>query len=94
MGKFFLLVLLNYVWLSFFVLFSPNSILVCALSQGKLLKCSSSQTKNRLFIGNVPGNWVKDDLKKAVTKVGPGVINVDLVKVTTSLLSKSRAPHM
>jgi len=56
---------------------------MCDLPQGKKIKCSTSQTKHRLFIGNVPRNWLKDDLKKAVTKVGPGVINVDLMKVTS-----------
>lgn len=48
--------------------------------KGKKIKCSSSQAKQRLFIGNVPRNWVVDDLKKTVTNVGPGVITVDLMK--------------
>lgn len=41
---------------------------------------STSQVKNRLFIGNIPRNWVEDDLKKVVTKVGPGVNLVELKK--------------
>ncbi|OAY77221.1 Heterogeneous nuclear ribonucleoprotein R [Ananas comosus] len=49
--------------------------------KGKKIKCSTSQAKHRLFIGNVPRNWTKDDLKKVVSEVGPGVINVDLMKV-------------
>nr|CAD1829867.1 unnamed protein product [Ananas comosus var. bracteatus] len=48
--------------------------------KGKKIKCSTSQAKHRLFIGNVPRNWTKDDLKKVVSEVGPGVINVDLMK--------------
>ncbi|KAJ6803116.1 heterogeneous nuclear ribonucleoprotein R-like isoform X1 [Iris pallida] len=48
--------------------------------KGKTIKCSTSQEKHRLFIGNVPRNWMEDDLKKAVTRVGPGVITVDLMK--------------
>ncbi|XP_017698930.2 heterogeneous nuclear ribonucleoprotein Q-like [Phoenix dactylifera] len=46
----------------------------------KNVKCSTSQGRNRLFIGNVPRNWVEDDMKKAVTQIGPGVIKVDLMK--------------
>ncbi|KAJ6801946.1 heterogeneous nuclear ribonucleoprotein R-like isoform X1 [Iris pallida] len=48
--------------------------------KGKKIKCSTSQSKHRLFIGNVPRNWMEDDLKKVVNMVGPGVINVDLMK--------------
>ncbi|TVT96741.1 hypothetical protein EJB05_58037 [Eragrostis curvula] len=49
--------------------------------KGKKIKVSSSQAKNKLFIGNVPRNWTHDDFKKAVEEVGPGVIKVDLLKV-------------
>ncbi|KAK6139844.1 hypothetical protein DH2020_026419 [Rehmannia glutinosa] len=49
--------------------------------QGKKLKCSTSQAKHKLFIGNVPRNWGKEDVEKVVSKVGPGVIVVELVKV-------------
>ncbi|KAK6139945.1 hypothetical protein DH2020_026321 [Rehmannia glutinosa] len=48
--------------------------------QGKKLKCSTSQAKHKLFIGNVPRNWGKEDVEKVVNKVGPGVIVVELVK--------------
>ncbi|KAL6906052.1 hypothetical protein ACP4OV_003653 [Aristida adscensionis] len=47
--------------------------------KGKRIRVSSSQAKNKLFIGNVPNNWTKDDFKEAVEKVGPGVIKVDLM---------------
>ncbi|KAL5545827.1 hypothetical protein UlMin_005514 [Ulmus minor] len=48
--------------------------------KGRKIKCSTSQAKHRLFIGNVPRNWGEDDMKKAVTNVGPGVISVELLK--------------
>lgn len=51
------------------------------LSQGKKIKCSSSQAKNRLFIGNVPRSWGDEDLRKVVTEIGPGVTALELVKV-------------
>ncbi|PWZ29331.1 Heterogeneous nuclear ribonucleoprotein Q [Zea mays] len=48
--------------------------------KGKKIKVSSSQAKNRLFIGNVPHDWTPDDFKTAVEEVGPGVLKVDLMK--------------
>lgn len=51
------------------------------ISQGKKLKCSTSQAKHKLFIGNVPRNWREEDIKKVVNKVGPGVVAVELLKV-------------
>ncbi|THF96480.1 hypothetical protein TEA_017076 [Camellia sinensis var. sinensis] len=51
------------------------------LSQGKKIKCSTSQAKHKLFIGNVPRNWGEENMKKVVTKIGPGVIAVELLKV-------------
>ncbi|KAJ6812856.1 heterogeneous nuclear ribonucleoprotein R-like isoform X1 [Iris pallida] len=48
--------------------------------KGKNIRCSTSQSKHRLFIGNVPRTWKEDDLKKVVNEIGPGVITVDLMK--------------
>ncbi|XP_031404780.1 heterogeneous nuclear ribonucleoprotein Q-like [Punica granatum] len=48
--------------------------------KGKKIRCSTSQAKHRLFIGNIPRNWSDEDLKKAVMQVGPGVTAVELVK--------------
>ncbi|KAK8931406.1 Polyadenylate-binding protein 5 [Platanthera zijinensis] len=48
--------------------------------KGRKLKCSTSQAKHRLFIGNIPRSWTEDNLKKAVLDVGPGVTTVDLMK--------------
>ncbi|XP_042387255.1 heterogeneous nuclear ribonucleoprotein Q-like [Zingiber officinale] len=50
--------------------------------KGKKVKCSTSQAKNRLFIGNIPRTWSLDDLKKVVTSIGPGVNKVELIKST------------
>lgn len=54
----------------------------CILSlQGKTLRCSLSETKNRLFIGNVPKSWTEDEFRKVIEDVGPGVENIELIKV-------------
>jgi len=52
--------------------------------KGKKIKVSSSQAKNRLFIGNVPKDWTLDDFKNAVEEVGPGVLKVNLPKAPRS----------
>lgn len=48
--------------------------------KGKKIRCSTSQAKYRLFIGNIPRNWGSEDLQKVVSEVGPGVTGVELVK--------------
>ncbi|KAK7258446.1 hypothetical protein RIF29_24023 [Crotalaria pallida] len=48
--------------------------------KGKTLRCSLSETKHRLFIGNIPKNWTDDDFRKVLEGVGPGVENIDLIK--------------
>ncbi|KAL9296879.1 hypothetical protein ACSQ67_022775 [Phaseolus vulgaris] len=48
--------------------------------KGKKIKCSTSQAKHRLFIGNVPRSWGVEDLRKIVSEIGPGVTGVELVK--------------
>ncbi|MFQ6669604.1 hypothetical protein Gotur_034780 [Gossypium turneri] len=48
--------------------------------KGKKIKCSTSQAKNKLFIGNVPRNWGEEDVKKVVKDVGPGVNSIELLK--------------
>lgn len=48
--------------------------------QGKKIKCSTSQAKHKLFIGNIPKSWQEEDLKKTVTEIGPGVEVVELLK--------------
>ncbi|XP_024932064.1 heterogeneous nuclear ribonucleoprotein Q [Ziziphus jujuba] len=48
--------------------------------KGKTLRCSLSETKHRLFIGNVPKTWTEDDFRKVIEEVGPGVENIELIK--------------
>ncbi|PON75495.1 Splicing factor-like protein [Parasponia andersonii] len=48
--------------------------------KGKSLRCSLSETKHRLFIGNVPKSWIEDEFRKVVEEVGPGVENIELIK--------------
>ena len=40
-----------------------------------------SETKHRLFVGNVPKSWTEDEFRKVITAVGPGVEHIDLIKV-------------
>ncbi|XVF46918.1 hypothetical protein PTKIN_Ptkin03bG0067000 [Pterospermum kingtungense] len=48
--------------------------------KGRKIKCSTSQSKHRLFIGNIPRSWGDRDLRKVVSEVGPGVTGLELVK--------------
>ncbi|KAL9275943.1 Heterogeneous nuclear ribonucleoprotein Q-like protein [Drosera capensis] len=48
--------------------------------KGKKIKCSSSQAKHKLFIGNIPKDWGEEELRNAVTGVGPGVTKIELLK--------------
>ncbi|KAD7480095.1 hypothetical protein E3N88_03231 [Mikania micrantha] len=48
--------------------------------KGRRIKCSSSQAKHKLFIGNVPKNWTLEDMEKVVRRVGPGINSVELLK--------------
>ncbi|CAL4995680.1 unnamed protein product [Urochloa decumbens] len=52
--------------------------------KGNKIRVSSSQAKNRLFIGNVPRDWTEDDFKNAVEEVGPGILKVNLPKAPRS----------
>lgn len=48
--------------------------------KGRTLRCSLSETKYRLFIGNVPKNWTDSDFKKVIDETGPGAENIELIK--------------
>ncbi|PPD88904.1 hypothetical protein GOBAR_DD14168 [Gossypium barbadense] len=48
--------------------------------KGRKIRCSTSQSKHRLFIGNIPRNWGEEDLRKVVSEVGLGVTGLELVK--------------
>ncbi|CAN8237687.1 unnamed protein product [Cochlearia groenlandica] len=52
--------------------------------KGKTIRCSLSETKNRLFIGNIPKSWTEDEFRKVIEDVGPGVENVELKKDPTN----------
>ncbi|KAL5792155.1 hypothetical protein ACOSP7_000749 [Xanthoceras sorbifolium] len=48
--------------------------------KGKILRCSLSETKNRLFIGNIPKSWTEDEFRRIIESVGSGVENIELIK--------------
>eukprot|EP01018_Ginkgo_biloba_P013295 Gb_21901 [translate_table: standard] len=48
--------------------------------KGRNLRCSQSQAKHRLFIGNIPKNWDKEELEKKIDESGPGIQSVELLK--------------
>lgn len=49
------------------------------------MRCSLSESKNRLFIGNVPKSWTDDEFRKVIEAVGPGVETIELIKVDYKL---------
>ncbi|KAJ4905545.1 RNA-binding (RRM/RBD/RNP motifs) family protein [Raphanus sativus] len=52
--------------------------------KGKTIRCSLSETKNRLFIGNIPKDWTEDEFRKVIEDVGPGVESIELIKDPTN----------
>ncbi|KAL6575599.1 nuclear ribonucleoprotein Q [Orobanche hederae] len=48
--------------------------------KGRTLRCSLSETKYRLFIGNIPKGWTEDDFRKIVDTTGPGAETIELIK--------------
>jgi hypothetical protein len=59
--------------------------------QGRTLRCSLSQAKHRLFIGNVPKGLSEEELTNIIKAKGPGVVNIEMFKVcfVVSCLSSS-----
>ncbi|KZV47854.1 hypothetical protein F511_38531 [Dorcoceras hygrometricum] len=49
--------------------------------KGRTLRCSLSETKYRLFIGNVPKGWTDDEFRKIIEATGPGAETIELIKV-------------
>ncbi|KAF6143746.1 hypothetical protein GIB67_041250 [Kingdonia uniflora] len=49
--------------------------------KGRTLRCSLSQSKHRLFIGNLPKTWSEEEFKKLIEENGPGAENIELIKV-------------
>lgn len=48
--------------------------------KGRTLRCSLSQTKYRLFIGNIPKSLTDEEVTKILEDTGPGVENVECFK--------------
>ncbi|PWA64795.1 RNA-binding (RRM/RBD/RNP motifs) family protein [Artemisia annua] len=48
--------------------------------KGRTLRCSLSETKYRLFIGNVPKAWTEDEFRKVIEETGPGAELIELIK--------------
>ncbi|XP_047337784.1 heterogeneous nuclear ribonucleoprotein Q-like [Impatiens glandulifera] len=48
--------------------------------KGRTLRCSISESKYRLFMGNLPKNWTDDDFSKVIEKAGPGAEVIELIK--------------
>ncbi|XP_047315674.1 heterogeneous nuclear ribonucleoprotein Q-like [Impatiens glandulifera] len=48
--------------------------------KGRTIRCSLSESKHRLFVGNLPKVWMDDDFKKVVEKTGPGAEVIELIK--------------
>ncbi|KAK9758118.1 hypothetical protein RND81_01G208400 [Saponaria officinalis] len=46
--------------------------------KGKTLRCSFSDAKHRLFIGNIPKSWTEEQFKNMINEVGPGAEMIDL----------------
>ncbi|THF95137.1 hypothetical protein TEA_020318 [Camellia sinensis var. sinensis] len=49
--------------------------------KGRTIRCSLSESKYRLFIGNVPKSWTDDEFRKVIEETGPGAENIELIKV-------------
>lgn len=45
------------------------------------MRCSLSQAKHRLFVGNVPKGLSEEELTNTIKGKGPGVINIEMFKV-------------
>ncbi|KAJ9563356.1 hypothetical protein OSB04_008516 [Centaurea solstitialis] len=48
--------------------------------KGRTIRCSLSETKYRLFIGNVPKTWTEDEFRKIIEETGPGSEVIELIK--------------
>uniref|UniRef100_J3N788 RRM domain-containing protein n=1 Tax=Oryza brachyantha TaxID=4533 RepID=J3N788_ORYBR len=48
--------------------------------KGRTLRCSLSQAKHRLFVGNVPKGMSEEELRNIIHGKGPGVVNIEMFK--------------
>jgi RNA recognition motif-containing protein len=51
------------------------------------LRCSLSQAKHRLFVGNVPKGLSEEELRNIIQGKGPGVVNIEMFKVCFLMVS-------
>jgi len=49
-----------------------------SIVKNKKLRVTLSDVKNRLFVGNIPKDISRDDLKQAIESKGPGITTIDL----------------
>lgn len=70
-----------------FITFTTNDTAQKAIEEvhdkefkGRTLRCSLSQAKHRLFIGNVPKSLSEEELRKILEEIGPGVENLEYFK--------------
>lgn len=61
-------------------LFLASDFVYLVSLQGRTIRCSLSDTKYRLFIGNVPRSWTDDEFRNVIEETGPGVENIELIK--------------
>jgi heterogeneous nuclear ribonucleoprotein R len=54
--------------------------------QGGTLRCSLSQAKHRLFVGNVPKGLSEEELTNIIKGKGPGAVNIEMFKVRSVIL--------
>lgn len=68
-------------------------VVVCGIVvQGKPVRVTQSQAKNRLFVGNVPKIWNQAELQEALEPAGKGITTVDLLMVKGTHPSCSNSP--
>jgi len=70
-----------------FVTFTAKDVAQSAIEElhdkdhkGRTLRCSLSQAKHRLFVGNVPKGLSEEELTSIIKGKGPGVVNIEMFK--------------
>ncbi|VVB06910.1 unnamed protein product [Arabis nemorensis] len=63
-----------------FVAFKSKDVAQKAIEELHSKECSLSETKNGLFIRNIPKSWTEDKFRKVIEDVGPGAENIELIK--------------
>ncbi|KAI8001287.1 Heterogeneous nuclear ribonucleoprotein Q [Camellia lanceoleosa] len=70
-----------------FVIFKTKEVAQQAIEElhnegfkGRTLRCSLSEAKHRLFIGNVLKTWIDGEFRKVIEVTGPEAKNIELIK--------------